>query len=347
MNLDMKWLAWEITSRCNLSCIHCRSSSTMQKEENELTTKEAFKLLDDLAEFAKPTIVLSGGEPLLRKDVYEIARYGAEKGIRMTLATNGTLVNDEIAKKIKDSGIKSCSLSLDGATPEVHDNFRKQKGAFKSVMRCIEIFKKHNIPFLINSSFTKRNQKDIAETLRMATELGAMAWFMFVIIPTGRGAGVTEEFIDKDTYVEILKWHYEREKEGKIRMRPVCAPFYFRLKKEWGDKENIKDKSSPLGFISDRGCIGAVGGVFVSKEGMVTPCSYFPFEVGHVRKNSIREIWENSPRLNELRDFDNYQGDCHYCEYRVVCGGCRALAYFFKGNHLEKDPYCDYKPKRI
>src|SRR4030042_784025 len=188
MEFTPRWIAWEITRRCNLRCIHCRSSSEQEvKDHTDFSTEEAFRILDDISGYAKPVIVLSGGEPLLRKDAFDIARYGTDKGFRMCLATNGTLVTDDTCDKIKASGIKIVSLSLDGSEESVHDNFRNQKGAFEGCIRAARLFKKHGIEFIINSSFTKRNQEEIQKVYKLAKELGATAWYMFMIVPTGRG----------------------------------------------------------------------------------------------------------------------------------------------------------------
>src|SRR4030042_6789575 len=162
MKFEPKWIAWEITRRCNLGCVHCRSSSEIEaKEHPDFSTEEAYRVIDDISGYAKPVMVLSGGEPLLRTDVFDIAKYGTGKGLRMCLATNGTLVDDEICKKIKKAGIKIVSISLDGAHEAVHDDFRSQKGAFSGTIHAARLFKQYGIEFIINSSFTKRNQEEI------------------------------------------------------------------------------------------------------------------------------------------------------------------------------------------
>src|SRR3989304_677573 len=201
-----KWIAWEATGRCNLSCIHCRSSSTLGSSEGDFTTKEAFKLIDDIASFCKPAFVLSGGEPLLRQDIFDIAEHGTKKGLRVCMATNGTLIDDDVCKNMKRSGINMVSLSLDGSTPEIHDNFRNEKGAFEGALRGIEYLKKHQIDFLINSSFTKRNQEEIPKIYQLAKELGATAWYMFLIVPTGRGQEIVDELIPENQDEEVLSW---------------------------------------------------------------------------------------------------------------------------------------------
>ncbi len=180
-----KWIAWEITRRCNLKCIHCRSSSEIEvKSHPDFSGEEAFRILDDIADYAKPVIVLSGGEPLLRADVFEIASYGSKKGLRMCLATNGTLVDNSVCEKIKSSGVKIVSLSLDGSDEKTHDDFRNQKGAFAGTINAATLFRSHGIEFIINSSFTKRNQEEIPKVFKLAKELGATAWYMFMIVPT-------------------------------------------------------------------------------------------------------------------------------------------------------------------
>ncbi|UCG39227.1 MAG: radical SAM protein, partial [bacterium] len=195
---EPKWIAWEITGKCNLNCIHCRSSSTMGSHQGDFSLEEAKALIDDITSFAKPVVVLSGGEPLLREDVFDIAAYGTSKGLRMALATNGSLVDDAVCDRIKESGIRIVSLSLDGSTPEIHDDFRKQPGAFEATLRAAGFFRKHGIEFLVNSSFTKRNQHDIPNVYRLAKEIGAVAWYMFMIVPMGRGEDLMAELISKE-----------------------------------------------------------------------------------------------------------------------------------------------------
>ena len=231
MKFEPKWIAWEITRRCNLKCVHCRSSSELEVNEHpDFSFEEATRVLDDIASYANPVMVLSGGEPLLRKDVFEIAKYGAGKNLRMCLATNGTLVNEEICEKIKDAGIKMVSLSLDGSSAEIHDDFRNQPGAFDGTINAANLFKKHDIPFLINSSFTKRNQEEIPNIYKLAKELGATAWYMFMIVPTGRGEDIMEELVSMDDYEDVLEWHYNMEREeDDILVRPTCPPSYYRI----------------------------------------------------------------------------------------------------------------------
>ncbi len=242
-----KWIAWESTQRCNLNCVHCRCSSDMDAAVGDFNTQEAFKMIDDICEVSKPVMVLSGGEPLLRKDIFEIAQYGTDKGLRMCMATNGTLITDEVCAKMKAADIKMVSLSLDGSTAEIHDDFRACPGAFDGVVRAAETLTRHGIKFLINSSFTKRNQKDIGATFKVAKELGATAWYMFMIVPTGRGEDIMNELVSKEDYEEILTWHYQQEKgEDEILMRPTCAPHYYRVVPQMAKAEGVANSDHKI-----------------------------------------------------------------------------------------------------
>lgn len=351
MEFAPKWLAWEITRRCNLKCVHCRSSSELEaKEHPDFDFDEAKRILDDIAAYAQPVVVLSGGEPLLRDDVFEIAAYGTAKGLRMCLATNGTLVTEEICRRLKESGIRMVSLSLDGADAAVHDNFRNQPGAFAGTINAARLFREHEIPFLVNSSFTKRNQAEIPKVYRLAKELGAKAWYMFMIVPTGRGEDIMGELISPEEYEELLAWHYEMEKdEDELLVRPTCAPHYYRLVLQKAKEGGEKFKRRTLQF-STGGAKGCLAGQLISLidvDGNVLPCSYFPLPAGNLKQQSFKDIWENSKLFQEMRDFKGYKGRCGSCEYVNVCGGCRARAYAVTGDYLAEEPFCNYVPGRL
>jgi len=351
MEFTPKWIAWEITRRCNLRCVHCRSSSEMEIQGHpDFPLEEAYRLIDDIVSYATPVVVLSGGEPLTRKDVFEIARYGTDKGLRMCLATNGTLVTDAICEEIKQSGIRIVSLSLDGADDKVHDDFRSQKGAFAGTINAARLFKKHGIEFIINSSFTKRNQEQIPQVYQLAKELGATAWYMFMIVPTGRGEEIMNELISKEDYDKILDWHYDMEKEEDLLLvRPTCAPHYYRVQLQRAKEEGEKVKRRTLKFSTggSKGCLAGQLICLIDVDGNVLPCSYFNLPAGNVREKSFKEIWENSDLFKDLRDFKKYKGRCGSCEFVNVCGGCRARAYSVYGDYLEEEPFCSYRPKRM
>jgi len=351
VEFEPKWIAWEITRRCNLKCVHCRSSSGLEaKGHPDFTLDEAKRVLDDIASYGKPVVVLSGGEPLLRPDVFDIAQYGTGLGLRMCLATNGTLVTQEICDKIKGAGIKMVSLSLDGASAEVHDNFRNQPGAFDGTLNAAKLFKENSISFLINSSFTKRNQDEIPKIYHLAKELGATAWYMFMIVPTGRGEDIMDELIAPEDYEKLLVWHYEMEKgEKDILVRPTCAPNYYRVvlqqAKEKGDDYERRTLQFSTG--GSKGCLAGQLISLIDVDGNVLPCSYFPMAAGNIREKSFKDIWEKSELFHDLRNFKAYKGRCGSCEYVNVCGGCRARAYAVTGDYMAEEPYCTYVPLKM
>jgi len=345
-----RWIAWELTGRCNLQCVHCRSSSSLDQDAGEFSTAEAFRLLEDIASYASPVLVLSGGEPLLREDWYEIACHGTEKGLRVCLATNGTLVNETVCQKILAAGVRMVSLSLDGAAPEVHDDFRGQQGAFQGVMRAIELFQRFGVPFLINSSFTRRNQAEIPKVYQLARKLGAKAWYLFMVVPTGRAQDTLDELISAEDYEKILHWHYEQELgETQILMRPTCAPQYYRVVRERSRQEGREWKPRSLQFATgvSKGCLAGQHIAFIDRLGRVMPCSYFPEPAGDLKREPFREIWERAPLFLALRDFGRYEGRCGACEYLRVCGGCRARAFALsQRNFLAEEPFCTHDPRR-
>ncbi|NNK94450.1 MAG: radical SAM protein [Desulfobacterales bacterium] len=351
MEFEPKWIAWETTRRCNLGCVHCRSSSDLEVHGHpDFSFDQAAGIMDNIASYASPVLVLSGGEPLLRSDIFDIARYGTEKGLRMCLATNGTLVTEQTCKEIIRSDIKMVSLSLDGAKAETHDNFRNQPGAFDGAMQAINLFKQHDIPFLVNSSFTVRNKDEIPAIFELVKKLGATAWYMFMIVPTGRGEDVMDELIPEKLYDEILEWHYEVEKqENEILMRPTCAPHYYRIVRQKAKEEGSSFKRRNLKFSTggSKGCLAGQLICLIDVDGEVLPCSYFPKSAGNINQTPFKEIWETSELFLSLRDFKSYKDNCGRCEYVNVCGGCRARSYAMTGDYLAQEPFCSHIPVRL
>ncbi len=351
MDFEPKWIAWEITRRCNLHCVHCRSSSESQVQGHpDFSFAEARRVLDDISSYASPVIVLSGGEPLLRPDVFDIAEYGGSKGLRMCLATNGTLVNEEKCAQIKKAEIKMVSLSVDGSTAGVHDNFRNSPGAFEATMNAARLFKENDIKFLVNSSFTKRNQAEVPKVMKLVKSLGATAWYMFMIVPTGRGEDIMEELISVEDYEELLAWHYEMEKtENEMLVRPTCAPSYYRivLEKAREQGDNFKRRTLQFSTGGSKGCLAGQLISLLDVDGNLLPCSYFPMAAGNIREQSFKDIWKNSPLFKDLRDFKAYKGKCGVCEYVSVCGGCRARAYAMTGDYMEAEPFCSHQPLKL
>ncbi len=347
-NTQLRIVAWEVTRSCNLNCVHCRASAARGRYPNELSTSKIKEILDQITEVGRPIVILTGGEPLLRKDIYELASYGTEKELRMALATNGTLVNDEIADKIKESGIKRVSISIDGANRESHDNFRQVKGAFDRALKGIFSLKKRGVEFQLNTTITRHNLPEIKDILGLAIKVGAAAHHIFLLVPTGRAKEMKDQELNARQYEETLYWFYQQEGQVPLQLKATCAPQYYRIKRQAADTKDEMHVFNDYGMnASTRGCLAGVAYCFISNEGIVQPCGYLELNSGDLSRDTFSNIWRNSEIFHDLRDFNKYKGKCGRCEYVEVCGGCRARAFAASGDYLSEEPLCAYNPPRV
>jgi heme b synthase len=339
-------IAWEVTRTCNLSCIHCRAASIDKPYPNEFTTEECLKLLDEVVAFANPIMILTGGEPLLRPDIFEIASYGNNKGLRMVMATNGILIDTETSQSMKESGIQRVSISLDGATARSHDRFRRVDGAFAGSLRGIDYLKAAAIDFQINTTITRENLHELPDIHEMVIALGAVAHHIFLLVPTGRGKDFKEQEIAAEDYEQTLHWFYNQSQKVELQLKATCAPHYYRIMRQRAKEsdQEVTFKTHGMDAMT-RGCLGGTGFLFISHVGQVQPCGYLEVDCGNVRKLPLSEIWRDSKVLKNLRDFSSYKGKCGICEYRKVCGGCRARAFEASGDYMEEEPLCTYVPR--
>lgn len=324
-------VAWELTRNCNLNCIHCRAAATFGPHTGELDTGECKKILDDISGFASPTIILTGGEPLMRDDIFDIIGYGNGKGLRLVIATNGTLLDQAKGKRLKEKGIKRISMSLDGKDRVSHDSFRGVDGSFNAVMKASGILADIELPFQINTTVTRLNVNDLEHIYNVVKSSGACAWHIFLLVPVGRGGGLKGEELDAEMYENILEWLYGVEKKNEIEIKVTCAPHYYRIMKEKGD--------SP----ASAGCLAGKSFMFISNRGIAQPCGYLEIPSGDVKQDGAKEVWGNSPVFRQLRDLSRYKGKCGTCRYLKICSGCRARAYASYGDMLEAEPFCTYK----
>ncbi len=340
-----KLIAWELTRSCNLDCIHCRAAARFGPYPNELTTEECLKFLDDVASFSSPIIIMTGGEPMLRDDIWDIARHGTELGLRMVMAPCGFLVTEEAARKMLEVGIKRVSFSIDGATAETHDNFRRVPGSFDSVIKAIENCKKVGLEFQVNTTISKHNIDELPQILELVIKLGAKAHHPFLLVPTGRGANLKHLEIPPEEYERTLEWFYQMRDKVPIQFKPTCAPHYYRIFRQGEKKKGrtVTKETHGLDAMS-KGCMGGQTFAFVSHVGKVQICGFLEVECGDIRKEPFSKIWHTSKVFQEMRAWDDYKGRCGYCEFRSVCGGCRARAYAFTGDYMEEEPFCTYQP---
>jgi heme b synthase len=339
-----RMIAWEVTRSCNLNCVHCRAASSRGPYPGELSTEKCLKLIDEIAAVSRPVIILTGGEPLLRPDIFEIAAYGTQKGLRMVLATNGTLLTPSVARKMNQSGIQRVSISLDGKDAQSHDAFRQQKGAFAGAMAGIETLKNAGMEFQINTTITSANLNQVKDILELAKNIGAAAHHIFLLVPTGRGKELAGQAITAADYEETLMWFHRESLKGEIQLKATCAPHYFRIIHQNKSKyEKPMKKAGGHFHESTRGCLGGITFCFISHVGQVQPCGYLELDCGNVQRQRFAEIWKTSEVFRKLRDYRQYQGKCGRCEFLKVCGGCRARAYEATGDYLAEEPLCLYQ----
>lgn len=344
----LRMVAWEITRSCNLFCAHCRSASTADIYGGELSTKQCLVLVDSIIEVGKPIIIFTGGEPLLRHDLFQIARYAVEKGLKVVMGSNGTLITREVAHKLKAIPISRVAVSIDFPTPELQDRFRGKSGAFEAAMTGIDNLRQAGIEVQLNSTITRLNLEHLNELLNLALKIGAVAFHPFMLVPTGRGKELKNIEISSEEYEQTLHWVYEKQKElgGIISLRPTDAPHYQRIVREKARSANQLQPGPRNDALNTttRGCLAGIGFCFISHCGQVQGCGYLDIEAGNIRDQSFDEIWTGSTLFQKLRDLSNIKGKCGMCEYKSVCGGCRARAYESTGDYLEAEPYCIYKP---
>lgn len=354
---------WETTAGCNLRCIHCRRIEVAdQLTPHDLTTAEAFQLVDQIAETGSPVLVLSGGEPLMRPDILTIARYATDVGLPVALATNGTLIDPELAARIGESGIKRVSISFDGADAATHDLFRSLPGSFEAAVRGFRALRAVGLPVQINTTVARHNRAQLEAILELAKDLGAVALHLFLLVPVGCGVEIAEDqMISASDYEHVLNWLYETEQnEPSLQLKATCAPHYFRvmhqrraqehrqgLRRELPASHGRQVGGHPHGQMhaATKGCLAGTGVCFVSHRGQVFPCGYLPVEAGNVRQQSFGDIWQDSPLFDELRNPDLLRGKCGICQFKTLCSGCRARAYGVTGDYLAEEPFCAYEPE--
>ncbi|MBI1976357.1 MAG: radical SAM protein [Candidatus Omnitrophica bacterium] len=351
-------LFWEITAACNLRCQHCRRLDEVdQPLPGEMTTEQGKRFLEDVSKIAKPIIVFSGGEPTMRKDLFELVDHASRLGMQTALATNGTSIDQTMARRIADSPIKRVSISFDGTDSKTHDSFRGQKGAFRSALRGWKYLQKNGLSLQVNTTISKNNLHQLSQLYQMALRMEADAIHFFVVIPVGCGLGMRpEQFLSAQEIEEALEWIYRQGDADGVIAKPTCAPQFFRIllqKRKIGtgslfSTKETTEKREPVPSMHrwTKGCLAGTGIGFVSSLGDVFPCGYLPTKVGNVKETPFDEIWQESLVLKQLRDPSLLEGKCGVCSYRTICGGCRARSWAQTQDILAEDPSCVYQPQR-
>ena len=360
-------ISWNLTKACNLLCSHCYlladniqqldqadtnlSGTTLSQDTlnfnqmqcgtastaNELDTNSALKVIDEIAELNPNLIlILTGGEPLLRKDIFDLSRHASRKGMMVLLGTNACLINDDVAKKLKDNGFSGIGISLDSTHPDVHDSIRGMKGSWESTIKGMKACKRQGLEIQIQTTVFKKNYDEIPELVAFANEIGARVFNLFFLVCTGRGQDITD--ITSKQYEDALKQIYKlhNQYEGTMLVSAKCAPHYRRIAYE------MNPESALVKYYSG-GCPAGTNYCRITPEGNVTPCPYMDTSCGNLKKKSFEEIWNNSGILKELRESE-LKGRCGECEFESMCKGCRARAYVTTGDQMAEDSWCDYEP---
>lgn len=347
---------WELTQACDLACVHCRAAAQPHRNPLELSTKEGFDLIDQICEFGKPLLVFTGGDPIKRPDVYDLIAYANKRSLRVAMTPSGTpLMTKDVVQKLKDAGLSRLAVSLDGASADLHDRFRRVPGSFGWTMNAIQYAHDAGLPVQINTTMTRYNFDDFPNLVQKMIDLKIVLWSVFFLVPTGRGH--EEDMLTAQEYEWVLNRLNEVSQTVAFDIKTTAAPHYRRVvlqqAKTNGTLGDVK-RGRNIGFHVGGDAIGRAakgvndgnGFVFVSHIGQIFPSGFLPVSAGHVRKDRLVDVYRHSDLFCALRDPDQLTGKCGLCEYKTVCGGCRARAYAVTGDYLAADPYCAYVPKR-
>ena len=337
-------VSYSITSRCNLACEHCYSESTESRGNDDLTTEESLRLIDELAGWGIGLLIFDGGEPLCREDFLDLALHASRQGIRTVIGSNGTLIDEAMARRMREGGIRSVAISVDGADAETHDSFRGKSGAFDEALRGASACKTAGLPFQFNMVLRKRTVAQVADMLGLAVERGAEAAEFFDLVLAGRAKEeCTDQVLSVDERRDVMEWLAGAQVNCPIVIRVPACPMYPLVLKQ----REIRPKHVPMNVLAripyyGRGCAAGVslGYLVVRANGELNPCMLLQVNLGNVKQNSVREVWQNSPVLAQLRSRSSLKGACGECVHRDVCAGCRGRAYEETGDILAADPGC-------
>ena len=333
-------ISWNLTKRCNLNCDHCYLDANFRGgfRTDELSTDECRRVIDQIAEVnPNAFLILTGGEPLLRPDIYDLIRHAAEKKFMVVLGTNGTLINKINAEKIKAAGAHGVGISIDSMDAAKHNTFRGVPFAWERSMEAFDVLNEVGVDFLVQMSVSDMNYREIPDVVAFAEKAGAIAFNLYFLICTGRGQGNTD--ISNAAYEEALKLLYEQQMnyKGRLMINSKCAPQYKRVVYE-------NDPDSVYTRTYSGGCPAGTHYSRISPEGNLTPCPFIEETVGNLKTSSFKDLWQNAPLMVQLRNRNQLEGRCGTCEFSAMCSGCRARAFAETGNYMAQDPSCDYEP---
>ncbi len=343
-------IAWEVTRSCAYACRHCRADAQPKRDPLELSTREGIGLIDELAQFGtQPILVLTGGDPLMRPDLFDLASHANERGLRVSLTPTATaLVTRKRMARARTSGMRRVAFSVDAATASVHDSFRGFAGSYERTMRGIAHASAEGLPVQVNTTVCELNRDELERMVPALERWGIVQWSVFFLVPTGRGAEL--QMLSAADHERALEWLADLSTEAPFDIKATAAPQYRRIVAQRARRhEGMANTGAGFRFADglDRPAKGVNDGrgfMFVSHRGEVMPSGFLPLSAGTVRTQGAIDIYRNSPLFRSLRDVTKLEGKCGRCEYREVCGGSRARAYATSGDYLAPDPSCPYVP---
>lgn len=346
-------IAWEVTRACAFACKHCRADAQHQRDPRELTTEEGYRLIERLVEFGSPILVFTGGDPMMRRDLFDLIAYAAHRGLRCSLTPTATaLPTIERLAQAKEAGIRRIALSLDAPTAETHDEFRQVKGSWERTMQILNNAKRVGLSVQVNTTVSTFNVDQLPEMVPFIQEVDAVQWSVFFLVPTGRAQA--QYMISPQKHEEVFNWLYDLSQQAAFDIKATAAPMYRRVAIQRKKAETTEDK--PVTFQGagfqyadglhrpTKGVNDGNGFLFISHLGQIMPSGFLPIDCGNVRQQDVVEVYRSHPVFKDLRNYEKLKGKCGICDYRDLCGGQRGRAYGVTGDYMETDPACAYKP---
>ncbi len=352
---------WEVTRACQLKCVHCRADAQLTADPRELTHKEGIKLIDEIYEMNNPMLVFTGGDCMMREDLFDLADYAVKKGMRVSMTPSATPnVTKEKMKRAKEVGLSRWGFSLDAPIAEIHDKFRGTPGSFDLTIEKINYLNELQMPLQINTVISRYNYDHLEEMAKLVGELKAVMWYIFLLVPTGRGQ--IEDCLTPVEHEKVFKWLYDLSKTAPYDIKTTCAQHYRRVvlqekmrehKIEKGEIHYEDSITTDFASMSDglkrapKGVNDGNGFAFVSHIGDVMPSGMLPIKAGNIRETPLAEIYRKAKVFKDLRQPDHYKGKCGVCEYNKICGGSRSRTYAVTGDYMESEPFCVYIPQAL
>ena len=335
---------WETTRACALKCLHCRAEAQPLRHPLELSTAEGFALLEDLASFSPaPIVILTGGDPFMRRDLFDLLAYGMELGLRLSLSPSVTkLMTAEALLRLTHLGISRMSLSLDGSTAAVHDGFRGVKGSFDQTMARIHDALDINLSIQVNTTVSRHTVGDLPRVFDLLAGIqGIVLWDLFFLVPTGRAQ--REDVISPEQHDDVFRWLYGLGHSSPFGIKTTLGQHYRRviLQSALRNEKGLEEAWSKMARSATN---DGKGVCFVSHVGEILPSGFLPVGCGNVRRDSVTKVYRSSRVFKALRDPARLKGKCGRCPFRAICGGSRARAYGYTGDFLAPEPCCVFEP---